>query len=100
MSSGSGPKGGTYKLTDRKTGQVRRTGRTNDLERRQAEHARDPETGDLKFDVDKKTDSYPAQRGREQRIYDEHPEADMNRRRPIDPNNPNREHYLEEGDKL
>ncbi|MGK3998679.1 RHS repeat domain-containing protein [Sorangium sp. So ce1024] len=110
MSQGSGshgpqttasvPKGGTYKLRDPETGQVRRTGRTNDLRRREGEHGRDPETKDLEFEVDRRTDSYPAQRGREQRIYDQHPEADMNRRRPISPTNPRREEYLRLGDKL
>ncbi|WP_437731191.1 RHS repeat-associated core domain-containing protein [Sorangium sp. So ce1335] len=110
MSQGSGSqgpqgtagvaKGGTYKLRDPETGQVRRTGRTNDLRRREGEHGRDPETKDLEFEVDRRTDSYPAQRGREQRIYDQHPEADMNRRRPISPTNPRREEYLRLGDKL
>jgi hypothetical protein len=105
-SGSSGPaaapttQGGTYKLRDPKTGEVRRTGRTNDLERREAEHARHPDTRRLKFEVDKKTNSYPAQRGREQRIWEEHPEADLNRRRPIDPRNPRRKEYLREGDKL
>ncbi len=93
-------RGGTYKLRDQETGQVRRTGRTNDLVRRRAEHATHPETKGLDFEVDKRTDSYPAQRGREQRIYDQHPEADLNRSRPIDPNNPRREEYLRQGDKL
>ena len=41
------PKGGTYKLRDPGTGQVRRTGRTNDLQRRRGEHARHPETRDM-----------------------------------------------------
>lgn len=29
--------------------------------------------------------------------YDQHPEADLNKRKPISPNNPNRERYLEKG---
>jgi hypothetical protein len=95
-----GVRGGTYKLRDPETGQVRRTGRTGDLARRRVEHARNPETSELRFEVDKTTDSYPAQRGREQRIYDQHPEADLNRARPIDPKNPRMEEYLREGDKL
>jgi hypothetical protein len=94
------PKGGTYKLRDPESGRVRRTGRTNDLERRKLEHGRNPETKDLDFEVDRRTDSYEAQRGREQRIFDEHPEADLNRMRPISQNNPRREQYLQEGDKL
>ena len=87
-------------LRDPETGQVRRTGRTNDLDRRRGEHGRHPETRDLEFEVDRRTDSYPAQRGREQRIHDEHPEADLNRRRPISPSNPRRDEYLREGDEL
>lgn len=94
------PKGGTYKLRDPETDQVRRTGRSNDLDRRAREHGRDPNTKDLDFEVDRRTDSYPAQRGREQRIYDLHPEADLNKRRGISPRNPKREEYLREGDKL
>jgi hypothetical protein len=94
------PKGGTYKLSDPETGRVRRTGRTNDLRRREGEHGRNPETKDLEFEIDRRTDSYPAQRGREQRIYDQHPEADLNRRRPISPKNPRLEEYLREGDEL
>jgi RHS repeat-associated protein len=98
--SNAAAKGGTYKLRDPETGQVRRTGRTNDLARREGEHGRNAETRDLDFEVDRRTDSYPEQRGREQRIYDEHPEADLNRKRPIDPRNPRRDEYLQEGDKL
>ena len=94
------PKGGTYKLRRPETIQVRRTGRTKNLARRRAEHGRHSETRDLDFEVDRRTDSYAAQRGREQRIYDQHPEAELNRRRPISPSNPNRDYYLEEGDKL
>lgn len=94
------PNGGTYKLRDPDTGQVRRTGRSNDLARREGEHGRHSETKDLDFEVDRRTDSYPAQRGREQRIYEAHPEADLNRQRPIAPRNPNRDEYLREGDKL
>ena len=62
--------------------------------------ARHPETRDLDFEVDRMTDSYPAQRGREQRIYDAHPEADLNRQRPISPTNPRRSEHLRAGDCL
>lgn len=57
-------------------------------------------TRDLDFEVDRRTDSYPAQRGREERIYEQHPEADLNKQRPISPTNPRRAEYLQEGDKL
>lgn len=94
------PRGGTYVLRDPETDQVRRTGRSNDLRRREGEHGRHPETRDLNFEIDRRTDSRAAQRGREQRIYDAHPEADLNRLRPISPRNPRREEYLREGDRL
>jgi hypothetical protein len=93
-------RGGTYKLRDPESGRVRRTGRSNDLERRRGEHARHPETKDLDFEVDRRTDSYAAQRGREERIYQQHPEADLNRKRPISETNRKRSIYLREGDKL
>ncbi|MDP1660776.1 MAG: RHS repeat-associated core domain-containing protein, partial [Phycisphaerales bacterium] len=94
------PKGGTYKLKDPETHAVRRTGQTNDLDRRKKEHARGKETEDLEFEVDRRSDSEPARRGREQRLYDQHPEADLNKKRPIAPRNPKRDNYLREGDKL
>ena len=94
------PRGGTYKLRDPETQQVRRTGRTNDLARRESEHGRHPETRDLDFEVDRRTDSYAAQRGREERIWEQHPEADLNRKRPISAQNARRDEYLREGDKV
>jgi len=96
----SGAKGGTYKLKDPESGEVRRTGQSKDLDRRKGEHARGEETKGLDFEVDRRSGSKAARRGREQRIYDQHPEADLNKRRPISPNNPRRDHYLQEGDKL
>ena len=93
-------RGGTYKLRDPSTGQVRRTGKTNDLNRRQKEHGRGRDARDLDFEVDRRSDNEVARRGREQRIYDQHPEADLNKKRPISPNNPRRDEYLREGDTL
>ena len=94
-------KGGTYTLVDRNTGKVRRTGMTNNLERRRKEHQRGKETGDLDFVIDKQSDNPAARRGREQRLYDEHKKtADLNRRRPIAPNNPKLKEYLKAGDEL
>jgi len=85
----------SYKLKDPETRQVRRTGRTNDLNSRRGDHKRAPETKDLDFEVDRRTDNYAQQRGREQTIYDQHPEADLNKRRPISPRNPNRSKYMD-----
>jgi|SRR5215831_4238647 len=89
-------RGGTYFLTDPETGDVMYVGRSNNLTRRQAEHARSEEKGDLDFNVDKRTDSYAAQRGREQIIYDKY-KPPLNQRLPIDPNNINRYKYMKAG---
>jgi RHS repeat-associated protein len=96
---GEVPKGGTYKLEEPQTGAVKRTGRTKDLKRRQLEHARGEATKDLDFRVDKRTDDYDTQRGQEQVIYDQHPEAKaenggLNMNQPISPTNPNKEDYM------
>jgi hypothetical protein len=85
-------KGGTYVLKDPVTGEVMRTGRTSDLSRREREHS----GSGLIFEVDKRTDDYDAQRGREQIIHDRY-NPSLNRIRPISPNNPNRDRYLEAG---
>ena len=93
-------KGGTYKLRDPETGEVKRTGRTNDLDRREGEHARGEDTKDLKFEVDRRTDDYAEQRGREQVIYDQHPEAraengGLNKQKPISDSNRKRDQYMD-----
>ncbi len=97
-------KGGTYKLVDA-DGNVKRTGRTNDLARREGEHARAEATRDLKFEVDKRTDSHTEQRGREHRLYEEHPEAKvenggLNKVKPIADRNPKKKMYLEAADAI
>ena len=63
-------RGGTYLLRDPETEQVMRTGRTKDLERRAREHRRDYETADFVFEVDRRTDVYAQQRGREQILHE------------------------------
>lgn len=86
-------RGGTYVLRDAETGQVMRSGRTNDLLRRQAEHARDPLLKDLDFEPVHRTDSYAARRGLEQELdwlYD----PPLNYKRPIDPYNSKLLDYL------
>jgi RHS repeat-associated protein len=89
----SGPHaGGTYTLVNPKTGDVEYVGRSNNLDRRAGEHARDAGKSDLEFKVDKRTDSYPAQRGREQQLYDQHRPA-QNKVRPVSPKNRNAERY-------
>lgn len=93
------PKGGTYLLLHPETGQVLRTGRTKDLERRRKEHARELETELLEFQVDRYTDSYAEQRGREQIIHDLYdPPLDLIQ--PISPRNPRRQKYLDAAQRL
>jgi hypothetical protein len=77
-------KGGVYTLTNSEGAVVRtgRTGRTNDLARRQAEHRRHAETKDLDFNAVHRTDNRAQQRGLEQTLYDAHPTANESERRP------------------
>jgi len=64
--------GGTYRLVDPVTGEVVRTGRTNDLNRRQSEHRRSTSTSELVFERDWLTNDYAVQRGREQMLHEQH----------------------------
>jgi RHS repeat-associated protein len=86
-------KGGVYTLTDQETGTVVRTGRSNDLMRRELEHRQDPILGKYRFDVIYRTDSYAAQRGLEQVLYDKY-KAFLNKIRPISPKNPKAAKYM------
>lgn len=80
-------RGGTYLLRDAETGQVMRTGRTNDLARRAAEHGRDPVLRDFEFEPVHRTDVYNEQRGLEQLLHDTY-NPSLNKVRPISPTNP------------
>lgn len=93
------PKGGTYLLVDPETGQVMRTGRTKNLERRETEHKRSSETKHLDFVTDRRTDSYAEQRGREQVIHDLH-KPQLNKLNPINSKNPKRQEYLDAAKRL
>ncbi len=84
-------RGGTYVLRDA-DGVVVRSGRTRNLDRRQAEHARDPTLSQYDFDPVHRTDSYAEQRGLEQVLHDQY-SPPLNRIRPIDPANPRRQEY-------
>ena len=95
-------KGGTYVLKDAE-GTVLKTGRTNDLARREGELGR--KHPDKTFEVDKRTDSRSAQRGREQDLHDANPSAHaandgLDKINGISPNNPRREEYLKAGREL
>ncbi|MGB7815669.1 MAG: RHS repeat-associated core domain-containing protein [Methylotenera sp.] len=92
-------KGGTYALKDA-DGIVQRTGRTKDLARREKQHQK--EFPELTFGVDKKTDNYAAQRGREHDLYNANPQAKasnggLNKIKPIRDNNPKKSEYLKAG---
>jgi RHS repeat-associated protein len=87
-------RGGTYILRDAETGQVMRTGRTNDLLRREAEHARDIILKDFEFEPVHRTDIPAARRGLEQMLHDEF-KPPLNKIRPIDPANPRFEEYMD-----
>jgi len=71
-----------------------RSGRTGDLAVRRSQHARDPELGHLKFEEVYRTDVYAEQRGLEQVLHDTH-NPPLNRIRPIRPDNPRRQEYLD-----
>ncbi|MCY2924251.1 MAG: hypothetical protein NT031_02235 [Planctomycetota bacterium] len=87
-------RGGVYVLRDAETGQVMRTGRTCDLVRREAEHARDPLLRNYDFEAVYPTDVYTEQRGLEQILHDTY-NAPLDRIRAISLRNPNLENYLE-----
>jgi RHS repeat-associated protein len=88
-------RGGTYVLRDPVTGRVMRSGRTNNLARRQAEHALDPALRDYRFEVAHRTDVYAEQRGLEQLLHETH-KPPLNKIRGIDlPRNPRLPEYRE-----
>ncbi|MBT3785709.1 hypothetical protein HOF92_12090 [bacterium] len=89
-------------LRDPVTGEIKRTGKTNNLDRRKTEHARGEDTKDLEYEVDKISNDPDARTGREQIIYDQNPQAQsknggLNKRRPIGPNNRRRDELMEAG---
>jgi len=88
------PQGGTYLLVA-KSGAVVRTGRTGNLLRRRAEHARMYEG--LEFIPALETNSYAVQRGHEQILHELH-QPILNKIRPIRENHPKRLDYLKAWD--
>jgi hypothetical protein len=87
------PKGGAYTLHDAETGDVMRTGRSKDFDRREKEHARDPILREFNFEPVFPTDDYAEQRGLEQYLHELH-KPPFNRINPINPVNPRRAEYL------
>jgi RHS repeat-associated protein len=86
-------RGGVYVLRD-EAGNVVRTGRTNDLGRRKAEHGSAAATARLKFEIVKSTDDRAVQRGLEQMIHDQN-KPPLDKINPISPSNPRRQGYLD-----
>ncbi len=92
-------RGGVYALED-ESGNVVRTGRTNDLASRARDHRADPTLGQFQFKTVYETDVYAEQRGLEQVLYDRNPGAmsvngGYNYLRPISPSNPNLPGYTQ-----
>lgn len=86
-------KGGVYALFD-DAGKVVRTGRSNDLVRRAAEHARDPQLSRYRFEPIWKTDFKEQQRGLEHVAHELHKPV-LNKIRPVSLTNPKLDHYLD-----
>lgn len=92
-------RGGAYVLRDPITKQVVRCGRTCNFARREAEHARDPSLKRYDFDPIYRTNDAAAQRGLEQRLYDQY-HAPLDKIRPISPTNPRLVEYLDAADRF
>ena len=88
-----------YKKWCEKTGETVYVGRTKDLNVRKTQHARHPEMGKYEFEIDKRTNDYAAQRGREQQLYDEF-KPRLNKIRPISPRNRNLPEYMKAANEL
>jgi len=71
-----------------------RTGRSNDLSRREKEHARDPDLKDLTFETKHRTDVRSEQRGLERMLHDEH-SPPLDKINPISSKNSRLEEYMD-----
>lgn len=77
---------------DRMTNQVMRTGRSCNLEVREAQHARDAVLKNFQFEPVYRTDIYAEQRGLEQMLHNLY-NPTLNLINPIGPRNPNLNNY-------
>jgi len=84
------PKGGTYILRDPVNGKVMRTGMATSFVKRKSDHKK--EYPGLVFEVDKRSSSKDARRGREQIIHDLH-KPPYNKQNPIKEKNYTPEEY-------
>ena len=87
-------KGGVYLLRDPASGDVMRSGRTNDFNRRASEHQNDPALGAMNFEQAHKTDVYRQQRGLEQITHEQY-QPPLNKINPISPTNSRRQEYID-----
>ena len=98
LGNGSGTKppkqGGTYVLRDLETGEVVRSGRTGDLTRRRAEHARDEILSNYQFEITALTNVKAEQRGLEQLLHEQCNPV-LNKINAVSPTNPNLHTYLD-----
>jgi hypothetical protein len=94
ISEATQPAGGVYRLIDPETGEVMRTGRTNNFIRREKEDKRDPALKDFLFERVFHTDTYEEQHGLEQYLFEKH-NASYDRENPISPNNEKLQQYLD-----
>lgn len=93
VESGGIAKGGTYTLRE-SDGTIVKNGRTGNLAQRQKQHSRDPNTADLRFREESRTDSYAAQRGLEQMQMDVN-RGPLDRIRGIAIGNPRYSQYID-----
>ncbi len=91
---GGGPSGGVYEIVDPVTGNIVKTGRTNNFTRRAGEYARAGDTRQYEFRRVHHTDDRAEQPGLEQHVYNRNRGARLNKIRPISRRNPNRGRYL------
>jgi RHS repeat-associated protein len=99
------PKGGVYVGYDPTTGRIlpgtgKKTGRSNDVDRRIGEHARNPDYSEYEFVIFFLTDVYAQQRGLEKFLYEVfgHPEAD--KIGPISSSNKKGPHFIRSADRV
>ncbi|HRI72792.1 MAG TPA: hypothetical protein PK156_51500, partial [Polyangium sp.] len=94
LMAGTGPKGGTYRLVDRKTREVMRNGRTNNHLRREPEHQRHPVLRQYPYEVVTRTDDPVVQRGLEQLQMERTP-GKYDKIKGISDRNPMRQVYID-----
>jgi predicted GIY-YIG superfamily endonuclease len=90
---------GVYLLVDKSTGQIRYVGRTNNFDRREKEHLRDPDKSMFQFEPVFRTHNLLLQKGIEQVIYQAF-RPDKNRINPISPSREDFEDLFNDGEEF